>query len=110
MRNIINTIAIVTRNVVAANRQAVSAVAGMGTLRVADCVHAAKTSHPRHLYAGSAGIKRSKSGYERPEWFAWLPSQLFRDLCPAVDLSSQRPGPSSRSRCPQGFRSLLLRG
>ncbi len=105
MRSIINTIAIVTRNVVAANRQAVSAVAGMGTLRVAD-------THPtpRHLYAGSAGIKRSKSGYERPEWFAWLPSQLFRDLCPAVDTSSQRPGPSSRSRCPQGFRSLLLRG
>lgn len=104
MRSIINTIAIVTRNVVAANRQAVSAVAGMGTLRVAD-------THPaRHLYAGSAGIKRSKSGYERPEWFAWLSSQLFRDLCPAVDLSSQRGRPSSRSRCPQGFRSLLLRG
>ena len=103
MRSIINTIAIVTRNVVAANRQAVSAVAGMGTLRVAD-------THSRHLYAGSAGIKRSKSGYERPEWFAWLSSQLFRDLCPAVDLSSQRGRPSSRSRCPQGFRSLLLRG
>jgi hypothetical protein len=104
MRSIINTIATVTRNVVAANRQAVSAVAGMGTLRVAD-------THPsRHLYAGSAGIKRSKSGYERPEWFAWLPSQLFRELCPSVDLRGQRPGPSSRSRRPQGFRSLLLRG
>ena len=98
MRSIINTIATVTRNVVAANRQAVSAVAGMGTLRVAD-------PHPsRHLYAGSAGLKRSKSGY------AWLPSQLFRELCPSVDTSSQRPGPSSRSRRPQGFRSLLLRG
>jgi hypothetical protein len=78
-------------------------VAGMGTLRVADL-------HPRHLFAGSAGIKRSKSGYERPEWLSWLPCQLSRDLCPAVDLSSQRPGPSSRSRRPQGFRSWLLRG
>jgi hypothetical protein len=100
MRSIINTIATVTRNVVAANRQAVSAVAGMGTLRVAD-------SHQRHLYAGTAGIKRPKSGFERPEWFAWLPCQLSRDLCPAVDLSSQRPGTSSRSRRPQGFRSWL---
>jgi hypothetical protein len=100
MRSIINTIATVTRNVVAANRQAVSAVAGMGTLRVAD-------SHQRHLYAGTAGIKRSKSGYERPSLFAWLPCQLFRDLCPAVDLRSQRPGTSSRSRRPQGFRSWL---
>ncbi len=102
MRSIINTIATVTRNVVvAANRQAVTAVAGMGTLRVA--------GHPsRHLDTGSAGIKRGKSGYERSDlWFAWLPCQLFRDLCPAVDLSSQRPGPSSRSRRPQGFRSRL---
>jgi len=108
MRSIINTIATVTRNVVAANRPAVSAVAGMGTLRVADaCVFAAK--HPsRHLYAGTAGIKRAKSGYERLDlWFAWLPCQLFRDLCPAVDQSSQRPRPSSRSRRPQGFRSWL---
>lgn len=104
MRSIINTIAIVTRNVVvAANRQAVSAMAGMGTLRVGD-------SHPRHLYAGSAGIKRSKSGYERPSLFAWLPCQLFRDLCPAVDQTSQRGRQSSRSRRPQGFRSLLFRG
>ena len=101
MRSIINTIATVTRNVVAANRPAVSAVAGMGTLRVAD-------SRPRHLYAGTAGIKRDKSGHERLDlWFAWLPCQLFRDLCPAVDPSSQRPGTSSRSRRPQGFRSRL---
>ena len=106
MRSIINTIAIVTRNVVAANRQAVSAVAGMGTLRSAD-------SHPRHLYAGSAGIKRTKSPgcEEQPAmWMAWFPCQLFRDLVPAVDLSSQRGRTSSRSRRPQGFRSLLLRG
>lgn len=82
MRSIINTIATVTRNVVAANRLAVSAVAGMGTLRVAD-------SHPRHLDAGMAGIKRAKSGYERPEWLSWFSSQLSRELCPAVDLSSQ---------------------
>ncbi len=106
MRSIINTIATVTRNVVAANRPAVSAVAGMGTLRVAD-------SHPRHLYAGSAGIMRSKSPsrYERlASWPAWFPCQLFRDLCPSVDQSSQRDRTSSRSRRPQGFRSWLLRG
>jgi hypothetical protein len=106
MRSIINTIAIVTRNVVvAANRLAVSAVAGMGTLRVAD-------DHPksRHLDAGSAGKKRTKSGYERPDWFAWFSSQLTGELCPAFDLSSQRPRPSSRSRRPQGFRSRLLGG
>ncbi|QDU29875.1 hypothetical protein ETAA8_49910 [Anatilimnocola aggregata] len=112
MRSIINTIATVTRNVVvAANRQAVTAVAGMGTLRVAD-------SHQRHLYAGSAGIKRPKSppkseqpGSE-PAWLglAWFTCQLSRDLVPAFDLSSQRSGASSRSRRPQGFRSLLLRG
>jgi len=112
MRSIINTIATVTRNVVvAANRQAVMAVAGMGTLRIAD-------THQRHLYAGSAGIKRPESpskskpeGLEQP-WLglAWFTCQLSRDLVPAVDLSSQRSGASSRSRRPQGFRSLLLRG
>lgn len=105
MRSIINTIATVTRNVVvAANRQAVSAVAGMGTLRVAD-------SHPRHLDAGSAGIKRPKpASYERLAfWQAAFPCQLSRDLCPAVD-SSQRGRTSSRSRRPQGFRFWLLRG
>jgi hypothetical protein len=107
MRSIINTIATVTRNiVVAANRQAVSAVAGMGTLRVAD-------SHPRHLDAGSAGIKptKSPSRYERlAMWPALFPCQLFRDLCPAIDLTSQRGRTSSRSRRPQGFRFWLLRG
>jgi hypothetical protein len=106
MRSIINTIATVTRNVVAANRPAVSAVAGMGTLRVAD-------SHQRHLYAGSAGIKRSSkpASYERLAfWQAAFPCQLFRDLCPSVDQSSQRDRTSSRSRRPQGFRSWLLRG
>ena len=103
MRSIINTIATVTRNVVvAANRLAVSAVAGMGTLRVAD-------QHPtsRHLDAGKAGYKRGKSGYERPEWLSWFSSQLT-GLCPAIDQTSQRPRPSSRSRRPQGFRSRLL--
>ena len=112
MRSIINTIATMTRNVVvAANRLAVTAVAGMGKLRGAD-------SHPRHLVAGSAGIKRSKSPsrYERLAlWFAWFPCQLFRDLCPSVDqcrqaLGSQRDRTSSRSRRPQGFRFWLLRG
>lgn len=105
MRSIINTIATVTRNVVAANRLAVSAVAGMGTLRVAD-------EHPtsRHLDAGTAGIKRTKSGYERPEWLSWFSSQLTGELACAVDQTSQRPRPSSRSRRPQGFRRLMLRG
>jgi hypothetical protein len=112
MRSIINTIATVTRNiVVAANRQAVSAVAGMGTLRVAD-------SHPRHLDAGSAGTgskgsKRSSkpASYEQlAYWQAAFPCQLFRDLCPAIDQSSQRGRTSSRSRRPQGFRFWLLRG
>ena len=100
MRSIINTIATVTRNVVAANRLAVSAVAGMGTLRVAD-----PTS--RHLDAGTAGIKRDKSGYEQPEWLSWFSSQLTGELACAIDQTSQRPRPSSRSRRPQGFRSWL---
>jgi hypothetical protein len=101
MRSIINTIATVTRNVVAANRLAVSAVAGMGTLRVAD-------PHPRHLDAGMAGIKRTKSGYEQPEWLSWFSSQLTGELSFACDQTSQRGRPSSRSRRPQGFRSWLL--
>lgn len=116
MRSIINTIAIVTRNVVvAANRRAVSAVAGMGTLRVAD-------SHSRHLDAGSAGISRPKSPKYEPLpskrlqqeqlWheMAWFTCQLFRGLSPAVGLISRSGGASSRSRRPQGFRSLLIRG
>lgn len=106
MRSIINTIATVTRNVVAANRLAVSAVAGMGTLRVAD-----EHPEPRHLDAGSAGIKRAKSGYQQPEWLSWFSSQLTGELslC-AIDQASQRGRTSSRSRRPQGFRSRLLGG
>lgn len=105
MRSIINTIATVTRNVVAANRLAVSAVAGMGTLRVADDL-----PHPRHLDAGTAGIKRAKSGYEQPEWLSWFSSQLTGEFACAIDQSSQRGRTSSRSRRPQGFRSRLLGG